>query len=396
MGWIWILVFWTTAGVFLYAQIGYLLLLRLISGRPRKDEEISTDSSELPSVTLIIPASNEESVIEAKLDNSLAIDYPSEQLEILVADDASSDDTLQIARRFENRGVKVLDFAERRGKAAVLNDGVRQAAGDVLCLCDANVMFRPDALKRLVSRLDDPGVGAVTGDVQLESERSTFGRGESAYYWIERRLQMAESGIGSTMGVDGGMYVVRRELFQPLPADTILDDFVVSMRVIRQGKRVALEPSAIAVENATPTARQEFRRRVRVSAGTMQALKRGEWPSPTHPVELWQFVSHRLLRWAGPVWLVILLVSNSMLWNAGLIYRVALLAQLTLYLLAIVGALAAQARETRIGGITFYFVMSHVAMAVGLIKGLLNWQQVTWKRTERTARHKPTATTSSQ
>ena len=117
----------------------------------------------------------------------------------------------------------------------------------------------------------------------------------------------------------------------------------------------------------------------------------------THPIEFWQFVSHKLLRWAGPVWLVALLVSNSMLWNAGLIYRVALLAQMMLYLAAVVGALSVRFRETRVGGITFYFVMSHVAMMIGLIKGLLNWQEVTWNRTERTtARQEPTVTTSSQ
>ena len=277
MEWVWILVFWSTVAVFLYAQIGYMLLLRLITRRPQKEDTTSVDPPELPSVTLIIPAHNEESVLDAKLENSLAVDYPREQFEVLVASDGSSDGTVEAARTFENRGVKVLEFPERRGKAAVLNDAVREAAGDVLCVCDANVMFRADALKRLVARLDDPEVGAVSGDVRLKSEETTFGEGESAYYGIERRVQMAESRIGSMMGVDGGMYVVRRELFQPLPPDTIVDDFVISMRVIQQGKRVAFEPSAVATENATATAQQEFQRRVRLSAGAMQALKRGEW-----------------------------------------------------------------------------------------------------------------------
>ena len=392
----WIIVFWTTVAALLYAQVGYALLLRLVSGLLREPDGPPESATDLPSVTLIIPAHNEEAVLEAKLENALAIDYPAEKCEILVASDGSSDRTVEIGRSFEDRGVDVAAFRERRGKTAVVNDAIRQAAGEIVCVCDANVMFRPEALKRLVARLDDPQVGAASGDVRLASEESDFAEGESAYYRLERTVQRAESKVGSMMGVDGGMYVLRRELFQPLPADTIVDDFVISMRVIRQGKRVVFEPTAIATENGTATVRQEFQRRVRLSAGAMQVLLRREWPPLARPVECWQFVSHKLLRWAGPVWLVLLLVSSVVLWNAGVIYRAALLAQLLLYGLAAVGSLSLRFRETRIAGIPFYFVMSHVAMAVGLIKGLLNLQRVTWNRTERTtACNKPTSSASS-
>ena len=381
----WIVVFWTALAVFLYAQVGYMLLLRLIARPRRHAASPAADSPQWPSVTLIIPAHDEESVLEAKLDNSLAIDYPTGQLDVLVASDGSSDRTVEIARSFENRGVRVLAFTERRGKTAVLNDAMGQAKGDVVCVCDANVMFRPDALKRLVARLDDPRIGAVSADVRLESQESDFGEGESAYYRIERTVQMAESRIGSMMGVDGGMYVLRRELFQPLPPDTIVDDFVVSMRVIRQGKRVVYEPTAVATENATATARQEFRRRVRLSAGAMQVLKRAEWPPLLRPVEVWQFMSHKVLRWAGPLWLVVLLVSSAVLASAGiLLYQVAFFGQVALYAVAVLGVFCVRIRDTRIGGITFYFAMSHVAMALGLAKGLLNIEPVAWRRTERT------------
>ncbi|HUT89234.1 MAG TPA: glycosyltransferase family 2 protein [Thermoguttaceae bacterium] len=392
----WIIVFWTAVAALLYAQVGYALLLRLVSAVLREADRPPENSTDLPSVTLIIPAHNEETVLEAKLENALSIDYPAEKCEILVASDGSSDRTVEIARSFEKRGVHVAAFRERRGKTAVVNDAIRQATGEVVCVCDANVMFRPEALKRLVARLDDPRVGAVSGDVRLASEESDFAEGESAYYRLERTVQRAESKVGSMMGVDGGMYVLRRELFQPLPADTIVDDFVISMRVIRQGKWVVFEPTAIATENGTATARQEFQRRVRLSAGAMQVLLRRQWPPLARPVECWQFVSHKLLRWAGPVWLVLLLVSSAVLWNAGVIYRAALLAQVLLYGLAAVGSLSLRFRETRIGGIPFYFVMSHVAMAVGLVKGLLNLQRVTWNRTERTtACNKPTSSASS-
>ena len=337
-------------------------------------------------VSLIIPAYNEQSVLRSKLENAVSITCPQETLQIIVASDGSSDETVVIAREFEDRGVKVLAFTERRGKASAVNDAVAAATGEIICLCDANVMFRPDALQWLVAALDDSRVGAATGDVRLASPESNFGEGESLYYRIERAIQLGESRIGSVMSVDGGMYVIRKELFRPLPPDTILDDFVTTMNVIRQGKRVVYVPDAIATENGTPTAWAEFRRRMRVSAGAVQALKRGNRPRLFQtPIEFFQFISHKLLRWLGPVWLVLILVSSILLWNGGLIYRLAVGAQGLLYFSAIVATFSLRFRETRIGGITFYFVMSHVAMTVGLVKGLFNRQRVTWNRTERTA-----------
>ena len=179
------------------------------------------------------------------------------------------------------------------------------------------------------------------------------------------------------------MYVVRRELYQPLPADTILDDYVISMQVIRQGYRVIYEPLAIAHENGTPTASQEWRRRVRVSAGAAQSLLRGHCPSWTRPVELWQFVSHKLLRWLSPIFLLVLLVASVMLAGTSSFYSLSLIGQAALYLVATIATLSVWFRQTRLGGIAFYFVMSNLALAVGLVKGLLRLQPVTWAQPAR-------------
>ena len=168
-------------------------------------------------------------------------------------------------------------------------------------------------MRRLVDRLADDRVGAVTGEVRLVGSDDEFSSGESLYYWLERQIQGAESRIGSVMGVDGGMYVIRRELFQPLPADTILDDFAVSMRVMRAGKRVVYETAAKATESGTPSARQEFDRRARIAAGAVQLLKRGQVPRLTQGVLWFQFISHKLLRWLSPILLLVLLVTNVML-----------------------------------------------------------------------------------
>lgn len=377
---LWPILFWIALVVLAYVHIGYFLLLFVLGSRRRP---LGDTMAELPRVSLIIPAHNEEKVLTAKLENALALDYPDDRLEILVASDGSSDRTNDMASAATNRGVKLLAFAERRGKASVLNDAVQSASGTILCLCDANVMFHPDALRHLVMRLADQRVGAVTGDVRLASHEANFGQGESFYYMIEKRLQEAESNLGSLMGVDGGMYVLRRELFRPLPPDTILDDFVLSMQVIRQGHRVAYEPRAIAEESGTPLARQEYRRRVRVSAGAVQSLKRRQWPPIARPIEVWQYVSHKLLRWLGPLWLVLLMVASIALWRSGWIYQVAVIAQGAVLLLAMAGTVLLPIRATRLGGVAFYFVLSHVAMVVGTLKGLFNRQRVTWAQADR-------------
>lgn len=372
-------VFWTAALTLLYVLAGYSLVLLVLRGvvQPRKRGEIT------PTVTLIIPAHNEEAVIRQKLENSLAIDYPREKLEILVASDGSSDQTVPISRGFEAHGVRLLDFQNRRGKASIVNDAVAEATGDVLCLCDANVMFQPDAIRRLVGWLAEPKIGAATGTVRLASEESNFGHGESFYYRLERAIQSAESDVGSLMGVDGGMYVLRKNLFQPIPADSLLDDFTISMRVVKQGQCIVYDPDAMANESGTPHAMQEFRRRTRMAAGVVQVLRRGDFPFPRQPVYFWQFISHKFLRWMGPILLAALFITSILLYREGFIYQLALGLQLLVYAMAILGALIVRLRDRRLIAIPFYFVLGHVALAVGLVRGMFKLQKVTWTQAER-------------
>lgn len=380
-----------------YEHIGYPLLSLLLAPKaesPRKGTAPPHESNALPSITLIVPAHNEAAVIGDKLLNVMQLEYPESQLEVIVASDGSKDGTNEIVRDFlashPSLNVRLLAFEERRGKASVLNDAVTSAAHDILCLCDANVMFQPLALKKLVMALLQPNVGAATGCVVLASEDANFGAGEDTYYSLERRLQSAESRLGSLMGVDGGMYVIHKNLFTTIPSDTILDDFVTSMQVVRAGRRVVYVPDAIANENGTPTGSLEFRRRVRISAGAAQVLMRGDYPRLSQGLYFWQFASHKLARWFGPIWLISLFASNLALvgmvdgepligyWLMG-----SLAAQLLVYLLALASTFSMRLRGTRLGAISFYFVMSHVAIAIGFVKGLLQWQAVTWQPTER-------------
>ncbi|MCO6457045.1 MAG: glycosyltransferase family 2 protein [Pirellulaceae bacterium] len=381
---VWQAIFWVSAAVLIYTHVVYPAGMMLVwIGRRRPECATASPQERCPRVTLVIPVHNEEQVLARKLHNTAELDYPRNRLEVLVANDGSGDRTAEIARSYSARGIRLLDFPQRRGKASVMNDAVAAARGELICFSDANVDLRPDALSRLVARLAEPSVGAVSGDVQLQSHQTSFGQGERAYYRIERAMQAGESLCGSMIGVDGGLYVVRRQLCQPLPPDTILDDFVVSLNVIAQGFRVVYVPEAIATEDATLLASDEFHRRVRVQAGAIQTLKRAQWPPLWRPVELWQYVSHKLLRWLGPVWLVGLLWGNVCLQDAGWGYPLFLVGQVGLWLLAAVATCWPGFRQTWLGGVLFYFALSHLAMSVGALKGLVNAQRVTWRRAAR-------------
>lgn len=372
-------------GVVVYVYFGYPLLLavvRTVRGRaPHRVGEM------FPSVTLIIPAYNEAKVIREKLENSLDIDYPRDHLEIIVASDGSDDGTDVIAHEFEKDGVKLLAYQPRQGKISALNRTIPVARGELVVLCDANVMFQSDAVHRLVRHFADPVVGAVTGDVRIRSADAPFGKGEGLYYKYERRIQLWESELGSAIGVDGGLYAIRKSLFQPLAPDTILDDFVISMNVALANRRVLYDPSAIAAENATMDVWQEYNRKTRIVAGGWKELLRGVGvPLPRRPQLFWSYVSHKLLRWLVPWFLIFVLGASIALallegplsWPAYLLF-----AQALFYGLALVGCTSPNARWPAPIGIPFYFCMVNAAALTGSIRGLRGSQPVTWTKADR-------------
>jgi cellulose synthase/poly-beta-1,6-N-acetylglucosamine synthase-like glycosyltransferase len=381
-----LVLFWVSVLLFAYSNFIYPILLAGFGflDRPPKP---STDAmgDNLKPITLLVPAYNESAVIQAKLKNIDALEYPPGMLRVIVASDGSDDGTQDIVRSHPcARPVQLLDFQERRGKASIVNDALSQCTDPWVCLCDTNVMFRPDALIRLGRRLQLPKIGAVTGDVRLASEESDFGRGESLYYRVERAIQKGESLVGSVMGVDGGMYLMRRELFQPVPKDTILDDFTISMNVIQQGYRIEYEPTAIAEENGTPSSEIEFGRRKRVARGAVQTISRGIYPSMSgQPIEFAQWFSHKLLRWLNPL----ILIAIFLLSIALAFFSTWFQALLGLQILAIGGAILAwfnpKLREWPILGVIYYFGLSHWAMLIGLFQGLSGKYSAVWNRTER-------------
>jgi cellulose synthase/poly-beta-1,6-N-acetylglucosamine synthase-like glycosyltransferase len=369
-------VFWVSVGVLVYVYAAYpvlLFLLRLVGRHPIRRGDVE------PAVCLLIAANDEESVIEAKLRNALALDYPADKLDIVVASDGSVDRTNAIVRAFAPR-VRLHDFEERSGKIAAINRSIQSVTADIVVFSDANTFLDPSAIRNLVQPFADPDVGAVSGDVALIGERAALARSEDLYYLYEHWVQRAESEVGSMIGADGALYAIRRYLYTAPADDTILDDMSIPMSVVRAGYRVVFEPGARAHEQGSDTAREEFARKSRVVAGAVQFLSRRDSSVPLGaPQVMFSLISHKALRWLSPAFATSALITSVFLAGESLIYTGAALAQVLLVALGIAGCIPAVRRNSLVA-FAHYFCLVQAAAAVGFIRGLSGRQSVRWRR----------------
>ena len=375
-------IFWASAAVALYVYAGYPVVLAIVArlGTPTRRRD-----GYYPTVSLIIAAHNEERVIRAKIENSVALDYPRDRLEIVVASDGSDDATNTIVREYADAGVVLEEIRPRGGKTRAINIAVPRTHGEILVLSDANTMYRPDALARLTRHFADQSVGAVSGDVQLVDSAGQYAASEGLYYRYERQLQALEGRLHSIIGADGGMYALRRAAFKPVPPQLIVDDFVISMNVACAGYRVIYDAEAIAVEQGTHTSTEEFRRKARIVAGGFQALMSGQGvPTLAQPSLLWCYVSHKLLRWLIPVFLVAAFAASAMLARGNGWYLAAWCAQAIFYVIAALRWFdVAGFRRGAAAAVPYYFCLVNSAALVGLWKALMRTQPVTWQRAAR-------------
>jgi biofilm PGA synthesis N-glycosyltransferase PgaC len=368
-----------------YVYVGFPLALVLLTRGRRRASPPELPESELPSVSFVVAAYNEEPIIEQKLKNSLLIDYPAERLQLIFVSDGSTDRTNQILRGYETKQVKVCILPSRRGKVLALHRAFQLCSGEILVFSDANTFYRPDAIRKLVRHFADARVGLVTGDVRILRSACTFGEGEGLYYRYERTLQLLESALGSTVAIDGAMYALRRPLLRPASQGGVPDDLVTAMNVGVQGFRMLYDPEAIAEENPTPDDRQEFQRKVRVVAqGIQAAITREGVPGWRQTQFLWTYLSHKVLRWLAPVFLIGAFVSSVALSRVSNFWEFVAIVQVVFYLLAM-----AAWRFPQFNGKLFrtpyYFSMVNLAALLGVIRGLRRAQQPVWTRTERTS-----------
>lgn len=355
----------------------------------RRAERRSRIPHELPMVSLIFSAFNEETIIEEKMSNCAALDYPVAGLEVIVGCDGCTDRTAALARQARSLNIRILDFPVRRGKPMVVNELVENAHGDIVVLSDANTMLAPDALLRLVRHFQNPAVGCVCGELMLRPAANGI-RTEGVYWRYEVFLKFLESRLNMLVGANGGIFAIRRELFTPIPAHGIIDDFLVSMGVRQKGFRLVYDPEATATELAAVTVGDEFRRRVRIGAGNFHAL-RYTWNllSPTAGLVSLAYWSHKVLRWLVPLALVVALCSAMSL-ASELFYALATLAAVIMCAMAVVGYYIERRRlRIKLFGIPYYFVSMNLALALGLLQCLSGKQMLVWNRTPRGAAIEP-------
>jgi poly-beta-1,6-N-acetyl-D-glucosamine synthase len=352
------LLFWVSIALVAYAYFGYLLWLWVeVKFRSRP----ILQSPMRPSVSIIIAARNEEKNLPVKLENLSLLDYPKDRLQIVIASDGSTDRTAAILNEHGAMIVPVI-LSESNGKACALNTAVKRATGDILVFLDARQFVEPNSVQELVSCFADPEVGAVSGELLLEtSSRAASTEGLGIYWKIEKVVRKLESASGSVVGVTGAIYAIRRQLYTEMPPGTILDDVFIPMHVAFMGKRVIFQPSAIAHDRLFSEKGKEFSRKVRTLTGNYQLLRLAPWlMSPRNPL-LFRFVSHKLLRLLVPLFLILMLAASAL--TRGSSYRAFFWLQVLLYALAILGAMSPSSKRFKPVAIASTFVMLNAAAA---------------------------------
>jgi cellulose synthase/poly-beta-1,6-N-acetylglucosamine synthase-like glycosyltransferase len=373
------IIFWIAVVAIAYTYAGYPLLLMLMSklrGKPVLRREFT------PPVTVIIAAYNEERDLAEKLENTLALDYPKSKLDILVTSDCSTDRTDDIVRSFAPRGVRLHRQAERLGKTAAQNAAVEKATGEVLLFSDATTHYRTDVLRRMVPSFADESVGCVTGNVIYSHDAdSSVSHGTRSYWNYEFLLKKHESAVTSLIGVCGCMYAVRKSAYVPLYHEAC-SDFLMATMMVRQNLRAVYEPDAVCVEEPNKKGSKELAVRVRIITQTLADLWRNR--DVLNPFRKGfyaiQLLSHKVLRYLVPLFLIALLITSAFLAFKNLFYAAVFIAQIGFYLAA-----AASAVMVRLGinsrwlALPQYFVITNVACLIALIKLVRGERYVRWE-----------------
>jgi cellulose synthase/poly-beta-1,6-N-acetylglucosamine synthase-like glycosyltransferase len=373
--------FWACLAIGLYPYAGYPLciaVLRAIRPRPVRVAPIT------PPVTVVISAYNEAPHIEATVRNKLEQDYPPELLDVIVVSDGSTDGTDQVLTRLVQQHPRIAFMRQepRAGKTAALNRALALARGEIVVFADANSIYRPDSVGKLVAPFADLAVGYTSGRMlYVDPQGSLVGDGCTAYMRYENSLRALESGVGSVVGVDGGIDAIRRSLYRPMRPDQ-LPDFVLPLAVVEQGARVVYAPEAVLEEETLTTGSAEYRMRVRVALRALWGLwdKRALMNPLRFPLFSWQLMSHKLLRYLSFLPLVVAALANWLLVARGSVYVVLAAGQccaLVLALLALRGP--PRVRDFFLARYCYYFLLLNWASAVALIRFLRGEKQVLWQ-----------------
>jgi cellulose synthase/poly-beta-1,6-N-acetylglucosamine synthase-like glycosyltransferase len=374
-------IFWVCCGLIIYSYCLYpIILLVLKQFKPAVLPPSTVKYS--PNVSIVISVYNEESILPSKIENLRRLEYPQGKAEFIIGSDGSSDSTNEILQTHLGDNLRARIFTERRGKAFVLNDLVAMANGDVVVFSDANTMFEPGTVQKLVQQFEKVEVGAVCGELRLVPRGGMAnGVGEISYWTYENNVKSMESDIKSLIGATGAIYAIRKALFKPLPTEkVIMDDFLISLSVIVQGYEVKYEPRALAYEPVTSSIANEFRRKIRISAGNFYGISEFmTLLSPKFGFVAFALWSHKIIRWFVPFLLLAILASSIVLASDKPLFSWMVILELVFILLGGVGFLCERIK-IRIPPIdlVYYFLAMNIALLVGFMKFLFNLQSSRW------------------
>jgi biofilm PGA synthesis N-glycosyltransferase PgaC len=384
-----IVVFWLSMAILFYTYLGYGVLIYLLAKlKERQGAPESQPDDELPAVTVVIAAYNEARFIEEKINNTLSLDYPEGRLKLLVVTDGSDDGTPDIVARHER--VTLMHLPERKGKIHAVNRVMKAVDTPIVIFSDANTILNKGAIRNLVRHYQDPAVGGVAGEKRIAAKTAdnASGAGEGLYWKYESFLKKKDSQLYAVMGAAGELFSIRTSLFEEPPMNMVIEDFYMSLRIVSKGYRFIYEPDAYATETASATIGDEWKRKVRISAGGFQAIAR-LWPllNPfRHGIVTFQYISHRVLRWTlAPLSLVLMFLSTIYLSAMGLpFFALMLFGQLVFYSLALTGY-ALRDRRVSIKGffVPFYFSVMNLSVFAGFVRFLRGNQTVIWEKAIR-------------
>ena len=387
-------VFWFSVFVVGYTYVGYALLLLLmvkikeaIRGKPEQ-----TVVEDLPDVTLLIAAYNEKDYVDKKVKNSLELDYPKDKLKIVFVADGSDDETPDLLRQYPK--VTVHYRPERAGKIEAMNRGVLLSDSPVIIFSDANAMLGKESVRRIVNLFANPKVGCVSGEKRIfDNEKDmAAGAGEGLYWKYESFQKRYDARLYSVVGAAGELFAIRRELFTEIEKDTLLDDFMISLRIAMQGYITQYDPEAYACEASSANVKEEIKRKIRIAAGGFQSMERllPLFNIFKYGILSFQYISHRVLRWIlAPLCLLLLLISNAVLaFQSGLFvcnfFTVIFWLQILFYAMALLGwFLENKHIKLKILFAPYYFFMMNYSVYLGLFRHLRKTQNVVWERAKR-------------
>lgn len=386
--------FWMGVFLVFYTYIGYGMLLwvlvkmkRFVKGKAVK-AALPADE-DLPDVTFMVCAYNEQDVVDMKMENTLQFNYPHDKLHIMWVTDGSTDATNDRLSRYP--GVEIVFSPERKGKTAALNHGISMVKTDLTIMTDANTMVNPEAVREIVRCFQDPQVACVAGEkrVMARHEGQAAAEGEGLYWKYESALKKMDSELYSAMGAAGELNAIRTRLYQPMPENALLDDFVMSMRMVDQGYRIAYSPDAYAMEYGSADLNEESKRKRRIAAGGLQSIwwLRSMMNPLRNPMVAFQFVSHRVLRWSiTPVALLALIPLNValVLMKAGTVYNIIWALQLLFYLAAFIAwVMERQGRKNKLLYVPYYFLFMNLNVFKGMKYLCSHQSSGAWEKAKR-------------